>query len=38
MLLARAAGVDWSVAQTLSDEDLEARLYPSPVRPARLAA
>lgn len=27
MLLARAAGVDWSVAQTLSDEELEARLY-----------
>jgi transposase len=27
MLLARAAGVDWSVAQTLSDEQLEARLY-----------
>jgi transposase len=27
MLLARAAGVDWGVAQTLSDEELEARLY-----------
>ena len=27
MLLARAAGVDWSVAQTLSDAELEARLY-----------
>jgi transposase len=27
MLLARAAGVDWAVAQTLSDEELEARLY-----------
>lgn len=27
VLLARAAGVDWSVAQTLSDEELEARLY-----------
>ncbi len=27
MLLARAAGVDWAVAQTLSDEQLEARLY-----------
>jgi hypothetical protein len=27
MLFARAAGVDWSVAQTLSDEELEARLY-----------
>jgi transposase len=25
--LARAAGVDWTVAQTLSDEELEARLY-----------
>jgi len=24
---ARAAGVDWELAQTLSDEDLEARLY-----------
>jgi transposase len=32
MLLARAAGVDWSVAQTLSDEELEDRLYP-PVVP-----
>ena len=31
MLLARAAGVDWSVAQTLSDEELEARLYPPAV-------
>ena len=27
VLLARAAGVDWAVAQTLSDEELEARLY-----------
>ena len=25
--LARVAGVDWELAQTLSDEDLEARLY-----------
>ena len=25
--LARVAGIDWSAAQTLSDEDLEARLY-----------
>ena len=25
--LARVSGVDWEVAQTLSDEDLEARLY-----------
>jgi hypothetical protein len=25
--LARAAGVDWDVAQTLDDEELEARLY-----------
>ena len=24
---ARAAGVDWAVAQTLSDAELEARLY-----------
>lgn len=27
VLKARAAGVDWVVAQTLSDEELEARLY-----------
>jgi transposase len=27
VLLARAAGVDWAVAQTLGDEELEARLY-----------
>jgi len=27
MSLARVAGVDWAVAQTLSDEELEARLY-----------
>jgi transposase len=27
IVLARAAGVDWAVAQTLSDEQLEARLY-----------
>ena len=27
VLLARAAGVDWALAQTLSDEELEARLY-----------
>jgi transposase len=27
VLLARAAGVDWTLAQTLSDEELEARLY-----------
>ena len=27
LLLARAAGVDWAVAQTLSDEELEERLY-----------
>ncbi len=25
--MARAAGVDWEVAQTLTDEELEARLY-----------
>lgn len=30
MLLARAAGVDWALAQTLSDEELEARLYRPP--------
>ena len=29
--LARAAGVDWSLAQGLSDEDLEARLFRPPV-------
>ena len=28
---ARVAGVDWAVAQTLSDEELEARLYRPPV-------
>ena len=27
LLLARAAGVDWAVAQTLSDDELEERLY-----------
>lgn len=27
LLLARAAGVDWAVAQTLSDEELEEWLY-----------
>ena len=31
VLLARAAGVDWALAQTLSDEELEARLYRPPV-------
>ena len=30
-LLARAAGVDWAVAQTLTDQELEARLYRSAV-------
>jgi len=30
--LARVAGVDWAVAQTLSDEELEARLYGQPCR------
>jgi transposase len=30
MLMARAAGVDWALAQTLSDEELEARLYRPP--------
>jgi hypothetical protein len=29
-LLARAAGVDWSLAQTLTDDELEARLYKPP--------
>ncbi len=34
--LARAAGVDWTVAQGLSDEELEARLYrPAVPRAAR---
>ena len=33
---ARAAGVDWALAQTLSDEELEARLYrPAVPRAAR---
>lgn len=33
---ARAAGVDWAVAQTLSDEELEAKLYlPAVPRSAR---
>ena len=27
LLLARAAGVDWAVAQALSDDELEERLY-----------
>jgi transposase len=27
LLLARAAGVNWALAQTLTDEELEARLY-----------
>ncbi len=30
VLLARAAGVDWPLAQTLTDEELEARLYKPP--------
>ena len=30
VLFARAAGVDWAVAQTLNDAELEARLYPPP--------
>ncbi len=29
--LARAAGVDWALAQTLSDDELERRLYQPPV-------
>jgi transposase len=33
---ARAAGVDWALAQTLSDEELEARLYrPAAARASR---
>lgn len=28
---ARAAGVDWALAQSLSDEELQARLYRPPV-------
>ncbi|WP_231480661.1 IS21 family transposase [Thiomonas sp. FB-Cd] len=31
VLLARVAGVDWAVAQTLSDAELEGRLYRPPV-------
>lgn len=31
VLLARAAGVDWATAQSLSDAELEARLYKPPV-------
>ena len=31
VLLARAAGVDWAVAQGLSDDELESRLYRPPV-------
>ena len=31
VLLARSAGVDWEIAQTLSDEELEARLFRPPV-------
>ena len=30
-LLARAAGIDWAAAQTLTDEELESRLYRPPV-------
>lgn len=29
--MARAVGVDWALAQSLSDEELEARLYRPPV-------
>ena len=31
VLFAHAAGVDYAVAQTLNDAELEARLYPPPV-------
>ena len=31
VMFARAAGVDWATAQTLTDEALEARLYKPPV-------
>lgn len=29
-LYARTAGIDWPLANTLSDEELQARLYPPP--------
>ncbi|NML18346.1 helix-turn-helix domain-containing protein [Azohydromonas caseinilytica] len=29
-LYARTAGIDWPLASTLSDEELQARLYPPP--------
>lgn len=35
--LARVAGVDWAIAQTLTDEELESRLY-RPAQPCRAAA
>jgi hypothetical protein len=31
VLLARAADVDWAMAQSLSDAELESRLYKPPV-------
>jgi DNA-binding transcriptional regulator LsrR (DeoR family) len=37
--LARVAGVDWAVAQTLTDDELEARLYLTlPLNPVALSA
>ena len=38
VLFARAAGVDWAAAQTLSDEELEARLYKPAVSRGRAQA
>ena len=32
-LYARDAGVDWPLASTLSDDELQARLYPPPRPP-----
>ena len=39
LLLSRAAGVDWAVAQTLSDDELEERLHrPAVPRASRVMA
>ena len=35
LLFARAAGINWAMAQTLSDAELEARIYPPLVHCAR---
>ena len=32
-MFARDAGVDWALASTLSDDELQARLYPPPPPP-----